>query len=236
MLVNSHPFNRPTVKICGIRDSMAAGVAARAGASALGVVLAPSHRQINPETAQEIRIALRGMNLHIPIVGVVVNETARSLNELIEHSGIDIVQLSGDETPDLLDDVPVPVIKAVRLFPGQTAEDARRTIDPWLSHSRPVEMILLDAYADGHYGGTGLRADWALAAQLAEHYPLMLAGGLTPANVGDSVRQVGPSGVDVSSGVETGGIKDHAKIEAFIAAFHSAPRRRIEDWSGDQSR
>lgn len=236
MFVHSQLLNRPAVKICGIRDPMAAEVAARAGASAVGVVLAPSRRQIDPETAHDIRDVLGAMNLRIPIVGVIVNETPDSLHQLIERSGIDIVQLSGNETPDLLDDLSVPVIKAIRVMPGQTADHVMREIDLWLDHRRPVVAILLDAYADGHFGGTGLRADWTLAAQLAERYPLMLAGGLTPENVGDSIRQVQPFGVDVSSGVETRGAKDHAKIEAFVAAFWSAAGATTKDESGDQSR
>ncbi|MDQ3539320.1 MAG: phosphoribosylanthranilate isomerase, partial [Chloroflexota bacterium] len=140
----------------------------------------------------------------------------------IERSGIGMVQLSGDETPDLLDHVAIPVIKAIRLPPGQSAEDAARAIDPWLDHRRPVEAIMLDAHVAGHYGGTGHRADWTIAAELAVRYPIILAGGLTPANVHDGIRQVAPFGVDVSSGVETDGIKDHQKIRDFIAACHLA--------------
>lgn len=205
------------VKICGIRDQAAADVAVRAGASALGVLLAPSRRQIAPEIARDIKSDLR-----VAIVGVVVNETGESLNDLIERSGIDMVQLSGDETPDLLDHVAIPVIKAIRLPPGQSAKDAARAIDPWLDHRRPVEAILLDAHVEGHYGGTGSRVDWSIAAELAERYPLILAGGLTPESVSDAIRQVAPFGVDVSSGVETDGIKDHQKIRDFITACHLA--------------
>ncbi len=205
------------VKICGIRDQAAADVAVRAGAGALGVMLAPSRRRIAPEIARDIR-----SDLKVVIVGVVVNETGGSLNDLIERSGIGMVQLSGDETPDLLDHVAIPVIKAIRLPPGQSAEDAARAIDPWLDHRRPVEAILLDAHVEGHYGGTGSRVDWSIAAELAVRYPIILAGGLTPANVHDGIRQVAPFGVDVSSGVETDGIKDHQKIRDFIAACHLA--------------
>lgn len=214
-------FSKPLVKICGIRDSSTARVAVHAGASALGVMLAPSRRQITPEVAREIR-----GDLGIPIVGVVVNETERSLEDLIERSEIDMVQLSGDETPDLLDHIHLPVIKAIRIRPGQSVEDAELAVNPWLDHRHPVAAIMIDAHVEGHYGGTGLLADWTIAAELAERYPLILAGGLTVGNVSDGVRRVAPMGVDVSSGVETDGVKDHQKIRTFIAAFHEATRAK----------
>lgn len=205
------------LKICGIRDPITAGVAAQAGATAIGVMFAPSRRRVDPETARDIK-----GDVGVPLVGVVVNETAKSLDELIERSMIDMVQLSGDETPDLLEHIPIPVIKAIRLRPGQDIDDAARVIDPWLDHHHPVEAVMLDAHSEGHYGGTGLLADWTIASKLAERYPLILAGGLTAENVSDGVRRVAPIGVDVSSGVETDGVKDHQKIRAFIAAFHEA--------------
>lgn len=198
---------------------MAGDVAERAGASALGVVFAPSRRQVSPETAREIR-----GDGGIPVVGVVVNETAESLNDLIERSGIDLVQLSGDELPDLLDHLAIPVFKVIRLPPEQSVSDAERTINPWLDHRRPVEAILLDAHVAGRYGGTGRRVDWTIAAELAGRYPVILAGGLTPKNVSDGIRRVAPFGVDVSSGVETNGTKDHQKIREFVAAAHAATR------------
>lgn len=210
-------LREPMIKICGICDPIAAGVAGRAGAGAIGVMFASSRRQIAPEIARDISGAVR-----IPVVGVVVNETAVSLNDLIARSGIDIVQLSGDETPDLLDHIAIPAIKVIRLSPGRNAADAERAIDPWLNHRHPVEAILLDAHVPGYYGGTGHRADWTIAAKLAVRYPIILAGGLTPANVHDGIRKVAPFGVDVSSGVETNGIKDHQKIRDFIVASHNA--------------
>lgn len=205
------------VKICGIRDRNAADVSIRAGASAIGVMLAPSSRRISPESAGDIAI-----DQGVPVVGVVVNEPEGALHDVIARSRIDIVQLSGDEAPDLLDTVEIPVIKAIRLAAGGTADDAKRLIDPWLDHRRPVMAILLDAHVEGQYGGTGRRTDWRIAAALAGSYPIILAGGLTAANVGEGIRQVAPCGVDVSSGVETNGNKDHSKIRAFVAAARAA--------------
>lgn len=205
------------VKICGIRDASSAAVAVRAGASAIGVVLAPSRRRITPEGARAITSDRR-----VPVVGVVVNEPAEALNAIIGRSRIDLVQLSGDESPDLLDSISIPVIKAIRLQPGLDIEEAERAIEPWLDHRRPVLAILLDAHVEGHYGGTGHRADWTIAAELAERYPIILAGGLTSENVSDGIRQVEPFGVDVSSGVESDGIKNHRKIREFITAASDA--------------
>lgn len=213
------------VKICGIRDRNAADVAVRAGASTIGVMLAPSSRRISPDTAREI-----ASGKEVPVVGVVVNEPEGSLHDVIARTGIDIVQLSGDEAPDLLDTIEIPVIKTIRVAAGGIVDDAKRLIDPWLDHRRPVMAILLDAHVEGQYGGTGRRTDWTIAAALAGTYPIILAGGLTAANVGEGIRQVAPYGVDVSSGVETNGNKDHSKIRAFVASARAA--NGVEAMSG----
>jgi phosphoribosylanthranilate isomerase len=156
-----------------------------------------------------------------PVVGLVVNEDAASMASLVERTGVDVLQLSGDESPDLLATLAVPVVKSIRLRRGQSLDSARQAIEPWFEHRRPVAVVLLDAHVEGQYGGTGHVADWDLAAALAEWYPVMLAGGLTVSNVGEAIRRVRPRGVDVSSGVETDGTKDHAKIRAFIVAARS---------------
>jgi phosphoribosylanthranilate isomerase len=85
--------------------------------------------------------------------------------------------------------------------------------------------LLVDAHKSGSYGGTGTLADWSKAAALARQRPLLLAGGLSPDNVAEAIGQVRPWGVDVSSGVETGGVKETARIEAFIRAAHAAARQ-----------
>lgn len=218
-------FDAFAVKICGVRDAATAEVALRAGASAVGVVLAPSRRQVTAEMAALIATSLERLGGRQPLVGLVVNESSAALAGIVERSGIDAVQLAGDETAAILDGLTMPAIKSIRLRHGQSVEDGRRAIEPWLAHRNPVRMILVDAHVDGQYGGTGHLADWSLAAALAERYPIMLAGGLTPANVVQAIQEVRPAAVDVSSGVETDGVKDQARIEAFIAAALSTKDR-----------
>lgn len=210
----------PWIKICGLRDMRLAKAAVSAGAGALGFMFAESRRRVSPEDVTRI---LDELPAERPLaVGVVVNPTANHINTIIRESGIDVIQLSGDESSDLLDEVDIPVWKALRFEAGTTLDEAIRTIEPWLPAVRPAAMILLDAAVPGQYGGTGHRADWELAAQLAERYPVILAGGLTPGNVAEAIARVGPIGVDVSSGVEVDGSKDVRLIEDFIVASRAA--------------
>lgn len=208
------------IKICGVRDSRLARAAIASGAGALGFMLAESRRQVSTGTIATILDDMPEQRP--PAVGVVVNPTQGDIEGIIRESGIDIIQFSGDESPDLLDAVSVPVWKALRFGAGTTLDAASRTIEPWLSPATPAVAILIDAALPGQYGGTGHRADWDLAARLAERYPVILAGGLTPDNVAAAVAQVRPMGVDVSSGVEVDGTKDPARIESFIDASRAA--------------
>ena len=153
-----------------------------------------------------------------PAVAVTVNETSESIRRILDTTAVDIIQLSGDESPALLRDIDTTFWKALRFTTGTTLDDARRAIEPWVEGPHRVSAILLDAAVDGSYGGSGHTADWTLSARLAEQYPVILAGGLSPENVGDAIQQVDPMGVDVSSGVESGGSKDHGKIRDFVSA------------------
>lgn len=204
------------VKICGIRDATSALAANEAGATAIGFMLAPSRRQIDPSTVREILDRLPAARPRT--VGVVINEPAETLRRLFADSWLDVIQLSGDEEPSILDELPVRTWKALRFPLGTDSDTARRSIDPWFDHPRPVEAVLIDASVPGRYGGTGHVADWALAAELAREYPLILAGGLTPETVAAAIDVVRPFGVDVSSGVESNGAKDPVRIRAFVAA------------------
>lgn len=206
------------MKICGLRDAEAARVAVMSGADALGFILAPSRRQVSPEHVRSVRESLKqGFDTLPPMVGVVVNAGAGQISHDVDVSGIDMIQLSGDESPDLLDEIDVPVIKALRFATGTSVDVARKEVASWLDRLRPARWVLVEGHAEGSYGGTGTRADWALAAELAAEFPVWLAGGLHPDNVGEAIAAVRPFGVDVSSGIETGGAKDHAKIETFVS-------------------
>lgn len=205
------------VKICGITDVASARVAAEAGADFIGVVFAESRRRVTPETVLNIVAAVK--DYPVEVVGVFVNLAAAKVNALAERCWLHRVQLSGDETWEYCRQIEKPLIKAVHVLPGWGEakiighlEEGQRV----LGERSPV--YLLDTYDEQKYGGTGQTFDWGKARKAAAGYPVMVAGGLDPDNVGRVVASLNPWGVDVSSGVETDGVKDVAKIRAFIRA------------------
>ncbi|MGN6360996.1 MAG: phosphoribosylanthranilate isomerase [Thermomicrobiales bacterium] len=219
------------IKICGVRTPEHALVAAEAGADLVGLNFYPSsHRYVSVAEAAAVVRALRDHGHVTAAVGLFVNETPARINSIAAEVGLDIVQLHGDEQPGDLCAITLPVLRAIRLTPDTSLPRVRERISASvvMAQGRPDGPLgqpltpLLDAHAPGLYGGTGVQADWSLAARLAALWPLFLAGGLTPENVGDAVRAVQPLGVDVSSGVETNKVKDPAKIRAFIAAVRAA--------------
>jgi phosphoribosylanthranilate isomerase len=210
------------IKICGLRTIEHALAAADAGADMLGLNFAASRRQISPEQAAAIAAAVRA-KLHtqqVSIVGLFVNEAPERILAIAHQCGLDAIQLSGDETCEVTSCLPgIALLKAIRLA-GAPNEDG------WLqAPPAPNVRLLVDAHAPGSYGGSGMLANWNRAAELASQRPIMLAGGLTPENVAVAIQQVRPWGVDVSSGVETDGIKDVAKIRAFVAAARAGDQR-----------
>ncbi|MGI8486905.1 MAG: phosphoribosylanthranilate isomerase [Thermomicrobiales bacterium] len=221
---------QPLVKICGIRSTSAAIVATEFGADYLGFILAPSKRQIDIATVARIKSELVAWQREndeqtLPLLtAVVVNLGVRNLREIASSGAVDVIQLSGDESPDILGEIDFPISKALRIDPTHGESAARQEIEAWLNHARPAGSILIDAWHPGAYGGTGLTADWVTIARLAADYPIWLAGGLTPENVASAISDVRPFGVDVSSGVETDGQKDVAKINAFLGAVGTTAR------------
>lgn len=208
------------VKICGIRQVEHALVAAEAGADYIGIVFAPSGRRMEPDAARILVRELRRRASRPPqVVGVFVNAPVDEVERVAALCALDYVQLSGDETLDDARRIKRPVIKAVHVRPGTdaTALEAalRRVQDAGL-------LPMLDARAGEAYGGSGRAFDWGLVGDLSARYRFLLAGGLTPENVGEAVRRVRPWGVDVSSGVETDGVKDAARIRAFVQAARAA--------------
>lgn len=196
------------VKICGITNADDALHAAACGADALGLVFYPgSPRCVTPEQARAICAALPPF---VSRVGLFVNETPERIRAIAGACGLDVLQLHGDEAPQECLLPPYRVVKGVR---PRTAADLAALA------AYPVAALLVDAAVPGQFGGTGQRADWALAAQLAAAHRVVLAGGLTPANVAAAVRAVRPYAVDVASGVEAApGRKDPDKVAAFIRA------------------
>ncbi|NWF77096.1 MAG: phosphoribosylanthranilate isomerase [Chloroflexi bacterium] len=218
------------VKICGIRDEIQALAAVEAGADFIGMVFAPSQRQVSPAKAREIASAVKESGhpdyIGTEVVGVFVNMPASEVNEIADYCALDWVQLSGDESWEYCRGVDKPIIKAVRVG-QQSPRELHNVLSAGTKLLGKQNFItLLDTHVEGKYGGTGEGFDWNLAQQLAKKFPIIVAGGLSPENVAQLIEKVKPWGVDVSSGVETGGVKDPAKIRAFIAAVRKADEKR----------
>ncbi len=197
----------PRVKICGVTRLEDALQAARLGADALGFNFWPgSRRFLAPGAAREVVDQLPPF---VTPVGVFVNQPEEEILRAAGESGVRVLQLHGDEPPELCARLPLPVVKAVRV-------GAALSLDALSAYQ--VAAFLLDAPSAG-YGGSGATFDWSLAEGVAGLGPLILAGGLDPENVAAAVRRVRPYAVDVASGVESApGVKDVSKMARFIAA------------------
>jgi phosphoribosylanthranilate isomerase len=208
------------VKICGLRTLESALFALDAGAELLGFnFYPPSPRYIAPAGCAEIVSTLRQRGYTAGLVGVFVNTAPEWMSAVLEQCHLDLAQLSGDEPPATLAALPGRAYKALRPASLAGLQDDLAQYAP----STNAPAWLLDANRPGGYGGTGQTADWRLARNLAGQAPILLAGGLTPDNVAEAVRQVQPWGVDVASGVESApGIKDPARVTAFIHYAHTA--------------
>ncbi len=211
------------VKICGLREPAQAVAVAAAGADYIGLILAPSRRRVTPAQAGEIVAAVRQTGARPQTVGVFVNESVGTVNRLAAEIGLDRVQLSGDEDDAYCRQVTAPLIRVVHVKPGQTAADVAARVTAGVLALPGVDLLwLLDTGGTGAYGGSGKCFDCRAAFDAARDASVLVAGGLTPENVASVVREVRPYGVDVSSGVETDGVKDMAQIKAFIKAVRQA--------------
>ena len=209
------------VKICGIRDETHALAAVEAGADFIGLVLAPSKRQVSPAQAREIADAVKKSSAATKVVGVFVNAPVFQINEIADFCALDVIQLSGNESWEDCREIANPVIKAIRIG-RQSPEDICAELSAasrLLARRRFV--TLLDSEVEGKYGGTGESFNWGLAQEVARRFPVIIAGGLDPQNVAILIKRVSPWGVDVSTGVESNGLKDASKIRAFIEAVRS---------------
>jgi phosphoribosylanthranilate isomerase len=200
------------VKVCGMTNLADAEHAAAHGAWAIGLIHhRDSPRYVQPEVAEEIGAALKR---RCEVAGVFVNSTLDEVVEAAEHENLTLLQFHGEEGPSFCVEAGrrtgAKVIKAMRVTsPADVkAAEAFRT-----------DLHLFDAYWHGVHGGTGKSFDWDLVAKRRSKVPMILAGGLTPANVAEAIGLVRPFAVDVVSGVEAEpGRKDHAKVEAFLEA------------------
>jgi phosphoribosylanthranilate isomerase len=200
---------RVKVKICGVTRVQDALAASEAGADAVGLMFYErSPRFVMRQRAADIIAALPPF---VAKVGVFVDAPEEEVRRTISECGLDTLQFHGQESPEYCRRFGLKVIKAFRIRDAQTLP---------ATGAYDQETWLLDSYAEGAPGGTGKSFNWDLAATVVRGGGrILLAGGLTPQNVGQAVTQVRPFGVDVSSGVESApGIKDSAKIRAFIEA------------------
>jgi len=211
------------VKICGIREEAHALAAVEAGADFIGLIFVPGRRQVTPSQAKKIAAAVKQDDKATEVVGVFVNTPALQVMKIADFCHLDRVQLSGDESREYCAGITKPIIKVIRIARRQQVEAICAELAAGAKFfSNQKHLYLLDPQVNGKYGGTGTTLDWNLAHQVAQRFPVIIAGGLTPQNVAQAIKTAKPWGVDTSSGVETGGVKDIAKIRAFIAAARSA--------------
>lgn len=202
------------VKICGIRRQQDIEYVNRLLPDYIGFIFAESKRRVDIETAKALSGALDD---RIEKVGVFVNEAPHAILNIAVQCRLNAVQIHGNETPDyveglrrLLDEKGKGVMeiwRAIRVKDRASIEEMK---------AYRVEAFVLDAYAEGAYGGIGKAFDWSLAAEAKEYGKIFMAGGLNAQNVRKAIEQVKPYGVDTSSGVETEGFKDEEKIREFI--------------------
>ena len=200
------------IKICGLTREADVDAAVAAGVDALGFVFyPPSPRYVTPQRAAEL---VRRIPPFIDVVGLFVNASAEAVHSACASVPLNVLQFHGDEGADYCRQFSRPYLRAARVRPGLDLIE--------FADSFPdARGLLLDAFVEG-YGGGGHVFDWTLIPPSLPGF-LVLSGGLTAANVVDAIHRVRPAAVDVSSGVETGkGIKDHAKIAAFVAAVRKA--------------
>ena len=204
------------VKICGISEVASAIAASQAGTDYLGMVFASSRRQVSPAEALKIVALVRQLDSPPQIVGVFVNQPAAEVNQIADYCQLDWVQLSGNESWDYCQQIERPLIKVFHI--ATFARHAEISTEVWKGYRviHPKQLIcLLDSTVNGVYGGTGTPINWQVAKAVSEKFSVMIAGGLTPDNVGELLQVTKPWGVDVSSGVETNGKKDIKKIKTF---------------------
>lgn len=208
------------VKICGIRNLRDAQVASEAGADFIGLVFVPKRRRrLEPEAAREIVVGLKSSGAHAPrVVGLFADQPLEEVNRIIEICNLDLAQLCGVESQDYCRETGVQVIKVLHVPDSPSSQPPIENLAERIeAHREAGNIVTLDRLVEGLQGGTGEGFDWGIAAKLAgQGSVFMLAGGLSPVNVAQAVLTVRPWGLDVSSGVETNGVKDHRKILDFV--------------------
>jgi phosphoribosylanthranilate isomerase len=210
------------IKICGIRDLETAGFCIQQGVNFLGLVFyPPSKRYIDPTTARDI---VRTFRDQVKFVGVFLNAPQEEVNRIAEQVELDYVQLHGQESPEYCQRILRPVIKTFGVGPGFDATKLKL-------YQQNVPYYLFDNIQ----GGSGQIFDWTRLKSMMKEVtltakkPFFLAGGLTPENVQEAIRETSPLAVDVSSGVETEGRKDPAKIKKFVERVRGSGSQFLTD-------
>ena len=206
---------RTRIKICGITRHEDAQAAVAAGADALGFVFySHSPRNVSVAVAKSIVATLPPF---VTSIGLFVNAAPSEVKNVLDHVALDCLQFQGEETPAYCQQFNRPYLKALRIKPDS---DVQAMVNQYVG----ARGVLLDSFDSRQHGGTGQTFDWTLVPN-GLSLPVILAGGLNPSNVAQAIRTVRPYAVDISSGVEASkGIKDHAKIRAFIDEVHRVDR------------
>ncbi len=205
------------IKICGITNLGDALLAVDLGADALGFIFySKSPRYVAPDAAREIIAQLPPF---VMSVGVFVDEDAALIQDLAAQAGLDWIQVHGQESPDYCRSLGRRVIKGFRIKDESSLKD----LEPFRG---AVQAFLLDTYKKGQVGGTGETFDWRLAREAKRYGQIILAGGLTPANVAQAIKIAQPQAVDTASGTEASpGRKDPSKLRAFFEAVIASSER-----------
>ena len=193
-------------------------VAAKAGADYLGMVFVPGvRREVSIETSKHIvETLVNNLGDEKPMtVGLFAGQPLNEINDIVSYIGLDFAQLCGNEPIEYCNGVSIPVIKQVKIPENCVPDSLLKEIEIIVSSGHKV---LMDKYEPGVAGGTGKTFDWNIAKLASEQFEIILAGGLTPTNVAEAIRKVNPWCVDVSSGVESNGLKDSSKIIEFATS------------------
>lgn len=203
--------NSTKIKICGITNLADARYASGAMVDYLGFIFYDkSPRYIDPAEAGAIINWIEGPEK----VGVFVNQSLDDVNRIAKESGLDLVQLHGNETAEYCQLIEKPIIKVIHITPDYNLEELKAKV---LLYSEVAEFLLFDSKIDGQWGGTGKTFDWNILKDITGNKPFFLSGGLNPENLKEAIEKVHPYAVDISSGVEEEpGIKDYDKIEAVM--------------------
>lgn len=202
------------IKICGLKSENDVKIVNKYGPDYVGFILAPSKRQVNYDVAKKLKALL---NPSILAVGVFVNESLEVIGQYAEDKVIDVIQLHGDESLEMIKElkqqVSIPVIKAMRI----KDEKQLKHLLPFIQEVT-ADYLLFDTYQEGLYGGSGKSFDWKLLEVVKRSY--FLAGGIGLHNIEEACKWK-PFAIDVSSGVETNGVKDAIKVSELIQKYRA---------------